>query len=108
MVRRQGAPRRKSNRVLNGHHNEFGEVFKRLVDLKPEDLIEVYSKGLEFHYQAANKLILLGRDVEISVRLENARWISPSQDERLTLITCWPYFSNNYRLINVASPIPGG
>ena len=108
MVRRQGAPRRKSNRVLDGHHNEFGEVFKRLVDLKPGDLIEVYSKGLVFHYQVANKLILPERDVDISVRLENARWISPSQDERLTLITCWPYTNNTHRLIIVASPIPGG
>ena len=41
---------------------------------------------------------------EQKVRLANARWIQPSEDERLTLITCWPYESNTHRLIIVALP----
>jgi LPXTG-site transpeptidase (sortase) family protein len=28
----------------------------------------------------------------------------PSTDERLTLITCWPYETNTHRLIIVALP----
>jgi sortase A len=39
-------------------------------------------------------------------RLENARWIQPSADERVTLVTCWPRFGNSHRLIVVAAPAP--
>ena len=37
--------------------------------------------------------------------MENAAWIMPSEDERLTLVTCWPYTSNTHRLIIVARPV---
>lgn len=40
----------------------------------------------------------------VDVRMDNARWILPSTDERLTLVTCWPAKSNTHRLIIVASP----
>ena len=30
---------------------------------------------------------------------------TPTTDERITLITCWPYTSNTHRLIIVAKPI---
>lgn len=92
------------NTVINGHHNVFGEVFGRLVELKPGDRILVYSGRSIFEFQVANVLILKERDAEISTRLENARWIEPSQDTRLTLVTCWPEYSNTHRLIIVASP----
>jgi len=38
------------------------------------------------------------------VRRQNARWIAPTTDERLTLVTCWPYTGNSHRLIIVAKP----
>jgi sortase A len=40
----------------------------------------------------------------VDQRLANALWIMPSKDERLTLITCYPYDSNTHRLIIVARP----
>ena len=40
------------------------------------------------------------------MREENGRWIQPSDDERLTLVTCWPADSNTHRLILVAVPEP--
>jgi sortase A len=45
------------------------------------------------------------RDAGIAQRQENARWVLPSTDERLTLVTCWPPASNTYRLIVVAVPV---
>jgi sortase A len=36
--------------------------------------------------------------------VENARWIEPTEDERLTLVSCWPYETNAYRLVVVARP----
>jgi sortase A len=93
------------NTVLNGHHNLFGEVFRHLVDLQPGDSIQVYTADYVVRYQIANKMILQERDLPLAKRMENARWIMPSEDERLTLVTCWPYTSNTHRLIIVARPV---
>jgi sortase A len=51
-------------------------------------------------------MIVPERSATPEERLDNARWILPSNDERLTLITCWPYDSNSHRLILVAAPLP--
>jgi len=93
------------NTVLNGHHNVYGEVFKRLVDLKSGDLIQVYSGVHRFDYRVTNSIILPERFASMNERLDNARWLAPSLDTRLTLITCWPYESNTHRLIVVAQPV---
>jgi len=92
------------NTVLNGHHNVHGRVFVDLEKLEPGDLISVYGEGNEFRYVVVNKMILPERKASAAVRLENARWIMPSADERLTLVTCWPYESNTHRLVIVAKP----
>jgi len=94
------------NTVLNGHHNVEGEVFGKLVDLNPGDLIIVYSETRAYQYVVANKMILPEKYQQLDVRMDNARWIMPSMDERLTLVTCWPHTSNTHRLIIVASPLP--
>lgn len=94
------------NTVLNGHHNVYGKVFENLDKLVSGDEIFVYGNDLHvYQYVVSNTMILPERDVTLEERLENARWILPSEDERITLITCWPYFSNTHRLIIVASPI---
>jgi sortase A len=94
------------NTVLNGHHNIFGKVFENLDKLVSGDEIFIYGNDLHvYQYLVTNTMILPERDVSIEERLENARWILPSDDERVTLITCWPYFSNTHRLIIVARPL---
>jgi sortase A len=93
------------NTVLNGHHNVFGEVFRYLVEVEIGDLIRLYSAESLFIYQVTNVMILPEKYEQIDVRMNNAQWILPSQDERLTLITCWPYESNTHRLILVAKPL---
>lgn len=92
------------NTVINGHHNEFGEPFGKLVDVKIGDMVYVYSHGVKYSFIIANRMILQERFVSTETRLENARWLSRSSDIRLTLVTCWPKFSNTHRLILVARP----
>lgn len=93
------------NTVLNGHHNAFGEVFVALDDVVVGDIIRVDSNNSRFSYQITNKIVLPEKYEELEVRMHNAQWLLPSVDERLTLISCWPYESNTHRLIVVASPI---
>jgi LPXTG-site transpeptidase (sortase) family protein len=67
-------------------------------------LIKVYSGKNVFRYRVALAMLLPERFKSLTVRLDNARWILPTEDERLTLITCWPYESNTHRVIIVALP----
>jgi LPXTG-site transpeptidase (sortase) family protein len=90
------------NTVLNGHNNIYGEVFRRLDELAVGDFIQVYSSANVFEYVITNTMILPERFQEIDVRMSNAQWILPSDDHRLTLISCWPYESNTHRVIVVA------
>lgn len=93
------------NTVLNGHHNVQGEVFKELYLVRKGDKISIYSDAGAFHYQVVAVMILPERFESREVRLQNARWIQTSEDERITLISCWPYESNTHRVIVVAYPI---
>lgn len=96
------------NTVMNGHHNIYGKVFARLIDLEPGDLITVYGEQQAYVYEVANKMILREKYQDLDVRMDNARWILPSEDERLTLVTCWPPETNTHRLIIVARPLGTG
>ena len=93
------------NTVLNGHHNAHGEVFVSLVDVSEGDIIWIESDRTRYSYQVSNKMILPEKYEQLDVRMNNAQWILPTVDERLTLITCWPYESNTHRLIVVARPL---
>jgi LPXTG-site transpeptidase (sortase) family protein len=93
------------NTVISGHHNAYGKVFAHLVDLEVGDDVTVLSGKHEFHYTIVNKMILPEKNESLEIRLQNARWILPSTDERLTLVTCWPANSNTHRLILVAIPV---
>lgn len=93
------------NTVLNGHHNVRGEVFGHLADLEVGDLIWVYAGARSFGYRIVLTTTLPERWQTVDVRLANAQWMQPSDDERLTLVTCWPYTSNTHRLIIVATPV---
>ena len=93
------------NTVLNGHHNAHGEVFVSLIDVKEGDVIWVESDHTRYSYMVTNKMIFPEKYEQLDVRMNNAQWILPTVDERLTLISCWPYESNTHRLIVVASPI---
>ncbi len=96
------------NTVISGHHNAYGEVFKKLVDLKVGDTFILLSGKKAFEYVIANKMILPEKNEPLDVRLENGRWILPSKDERVTLVTCWPENTNTHRLIIVAVPVDNG
>ena len=97
---------REGNTVLNGHHNAQGRVFRSLAYLQEGDYIQIYGDDGEWYtYAVANKMVLPEWNVTLEKRIENAAWTLPSEDERLTLITCWPEQSNSHRLIIVARPV---
>ena len=101
------------NTVLNGHHNIYGEVFRWLVALKPGNIITLESHARRYYYVVVQTMTLAEEGQPLAKRQENARWILPTDDERVTLITCWPYYARSHRLIVIARPLwdvvaPGG
>jgi len=94
------------NVVLSGHHNIEGKVFRYVVNLEPGNEITLYAGNIRYHYIVTEKYILKEAGMSLRVRQKNAQWIMPSGDERLTLVTCWPYEwpGNSHRVIVVARP----
>lgn len=97
-------PGQPGNTVLSGHHNIKGEVFRYLVDVQEGDEVDVYVEDAVFRYYVQQKLIVKEKGEPVDVRRQNAQWISPTDDTRLTLVTCWPYTNNTHRVIVVAKP----
>jgi len=97
-------PGQGGNIVLSGHHNIRGEVFRHIVDLKIGDTITLYMGDQPYNYIVNDKFIVKDKGEPEEVRLANARWIGPFEDERVTLITCWPYTNNTHRVIVIAKP----
>jgi sortase A len=94
------------NIVLSGHHNIQGRVFRYVVNLEPGDEITLYVGNSPYVYNVTEKYILKEAGMPLAVRQQNAQWIMPTGDERLTLVTCWPYEwpGNSHRVIVVAKP----
>jgi sortase A len=94
------------NVVISGHHNIEGKVFRYVVNLEPGDRVTLYASDTPYEYIVTEKYILKESGMPLKVRQRNAQWIMPSGDERLTLVTCWPYEwpGNSHRVIVVARP----
>ncbi|MBE9507028.1 MAG: sortase [Chloroflexi bacterium] len=92
------------NTVLNGHNTTNREVFRDLYALEAGDVITLYSGDRPYVYAVTEMLILPEAGQPLEVRVENAQYIMPTDDERLTLVTCHPYGSLRYRLIVIAHP----
>ncbi len=96
-----GLPGEKANIFLFAHSsgnwyqaNRYNSVFYLLYKLKQNDLIEVYFQGHKFQYKVKNKLYVAPDAVEYLSR--------ESQEETLTLMTCWPPGTTAKRLLIIA------
>jgi sortase A len=96
-----------SNVVLSGHHNIGSEVFRTLVDVEPGAALTLQADGRDYLYTITDRFIVPERNVSQEQQTQNARWIMPTVDERVTLVTCWPYQDNSHRVIVIAKPIGG-
>jgi sortase A len=98
-------PGQGGNIVLSGHHNIKGEVFRYTIDLNVGDMVTLYMGDQPYYYTVVDKFIVKDKDEPDAVRRENAKWIGPFNEERLTLVTCWPYTNNTHRAIVIAKPV---
>jgi LPXTG-site transpeptidase (sortase) family protein len=89
------------NCVISGHSQAAAQgVFQLLAELKPGDKITLLTaEGSPYQYivEGTQKVAELGVDLE--QRRAHATVMAPTQDARLTLITCWPDWAYTHRLI---------
>lgn len=98
-------PGQVGNAVISGHNNVGSAVFRNLHRLRAGDELTVWNNnGEAFTYTVDTVNIVQEKYASATQRAANAQAISPTTDERLTLITCWPSYSNTHRVIVVAHP----
>jgi sortase A len=105
--RNSARPGEGSNIVISGHNSSSGgQVFGHLDDLAPGSRLTIWTDtGDAFDYQVTDKQIVrvFGATQETLAYLQQV--IQPTDTERLTLITCWPSWTNTHRLIVIAEPL---
>jgi sortase A len=85
-----GAPGNAGNCVIAGHRDSF---FRRLADAREDDLVRFHGPSGTSTYRLGERRI---------VRPEDVWAIAPTHDDRLTLVTCYPFSwtgSAPYRLV---------
>jgi LPXTG-site transpeptidase (sortase) family protein len=76
------------NTVLNGHSDIYAKVFQNLNQVEIGAEIMAFSGEQLYRYRVTAKLLVREKGASVEERLANAQLIMPTQDERLTLITC--------------------
>jgi sortase A len=99
-----GYPTEGTNIVLAGHNNTEGAVFRYLNELNTGDEVIVFTPDDEFRYLVQEKIIVpyLGNESEAEGTLRF--YAAPKANERVTLLSCWPYATNADRIVVIAIP----
>ena len=87
------APFGTGNTVLYGHDDIQGNIFGHLYDLRPGDTVQIAVAGETQTYRVTGHQIVLPTEVSV---------LSPTEDARLTIITCWPFNVDTKRWIVTA------
>jgi len=99
-------PDETGNVILYGHNNLYGKVFENLAELAEGDKIYLQTGNQRWEYEVRNILLLpiLGAD---RAQLKNyQQYLNPTQDARITLISCWPPISNTHRVVVMGHRVP--
>ncbi len=89
-----------------GHNNIYGAVFQRLSELSAGTRIDVWLDGALTAYSVSEVLILEEAHATPEQRAANLRYLDPTTDTRLTLVSCWPEAGNSHRVVVIAYPTP--
>jgi sortase A len=92
------------NVVMSGHNNILGAVFRELDQLKKGDTITVWAGAHLYTYAVDQVVVLPDKNATEEQRILNSGWIGPFEEDRLTLVSCWPRNNNTHRIVVVARP----
>ncbi|MBX6342430.1 MAG: sortase, partial [Thermomicrobiaceae bacterium] len=93
------------NIVISGHDDWRGQVFRTLERVKIGDVVILTTPAGERRYAVAEIHYRKEAGVPLAERIATGHFLDPMPEERVTLVTCWPYGVDDHRLIVVAKPI---
>ena len=97
-------PGQGGNVIISGQHNGRGEVFRDIVDLEEGSEITLYSGDQTYEYEVKQVLVLPDMYISAEKRQQNESWLEDKSEERLTLISYWPYENSTHRVVIIAKP----
>jgi sortase A len=80
-------------------------VFRGLHDIEIGDQVIVSTDTASYTYVVQEIHMRLFTTASLEEQLSVGAFIGPMPEERLTLVTCWPYQIDTHRLIVVAKPV---
>ena len=93
------------NIVITGHNDWKGEVFRTLEHVKLGDEVILTSDAGLFRYRVVEIHYRKEVGVPLEERIATGRFLDPMPEERVTLVTCWPYGIDDHRIIVIAKPV---
>lgn len=113
------------NLVISGHNNIYARIFLRISqawdnasrvkvddftdrsDLLDGRTIQLFdAAGKRYDYVITDFLRVRDTGVSQQQRINNGRFLLPTNTAQLTIITCWPPTNNTHRLVVIAEPAP--
>lgn len=82
-----GAP---GNSALAAHNDIEGEIFKRVAELRPGDVIKLYTRHAVYNYTVYNQQVVAITDTGV---------LGQTAKPVITLISCTPYWVDTQRLV---------
>lgn len=94
-------PGQAGNCVLSAHSSDAGgAVFRGLEGLAPGDEVQLYTvDGKQHRYVVSLVLTLDEVGATAEEKRDHARWLDPTDNAVLTLVTCWPPWSYTHRVV---------
>lgn len=86
-------PGEAGNMVLSAHNDVFGEFFRYLDQLKPGDVVTVYTSQRSYTYVVVNTQIVEPDQVSV---------MDSTNQPTVSLISCYPYMIDNKRIVVTA------
>lgn len=87
-------PGERSNSIISAHNDIYGEIFRRLPEVRVGDEIFVHTPTQIYRYVVRQTRII--EPTEVSV-------MAPTSSPVLTLISCYPYRVDTHRIVVIAS-----
>lgn len=87
-------PGERGNCVISAHNDIYGEIFRRLPELRVGDEILVHTPSQIYRYIVRQTRIIDPTDVSVMM---------PTNSATLTLISCYPYRVDTHRIVVVAA-----
>lgn len=95
------------NVVMSGHNNIYGAVFRELDQLDQGDEAFVYVGDRLYTYEIEQVIVVPEVYADAEQRADNAQWIEQFDDDRMTLVSCWPRDDNSHRIIVIGYAVEG-